>query len=156
MVCTMDAPEAAPKYSLLRDLIALVVVAVACPVALFGGSLLGCVGQGFDPSCALNAIFISPVLLLCSGAVAGVVSRGWTGLLIVFVGTVLGMTSILFLSFDMGQPVPVDLISGVLATIWFFAPVAIGYGIGRLLWRLWETREPDASQNASQNASPEA
>lgn len=131
-----------PRYSLFRDAIALVVVALACPAALFGGSMLGCVGQGFDPSCALNAIYISPVLLLASGAVAGIVSRGWTGLLIVFVGTVIGMTAILFLSFDIEKPVPVDPISGALATIWFFAPVAIGYGIGRLLWRIWATREP--------------
>ncbi len=139
----MDTPPAAsPRYSLLRDLIALVVVAVACPAALFGGSMLGCVGQGFDASCALNAIVISPVLLLASGLVAGLVTRGWTGLLIVFVGTAIGMAAILLLSFGIGEPVPVDPISGVLATAWFFAPVAIGYGAGRLTWRLFATRGP--------------
>jgi hypothetical protein len=133
---------ATPRYSALRDLIALVIVAVACPVALFGGSMLGCVGQGFDASCALNAIVISPVLLLACGLVAGLVTRGWTGLLIVFVGTVIGMVAILILSFGVGDPVPVDPIAGSIATTWFFAPVAIGYGIGRLVWRLFELRGP--------------
>ena len=112
-----NVSQAAPRYGMLRDLIALVVVAVACPVALFGGSMLGCVGQGFDPACALNAIYISPVLLLASGAVAGLVSRGWTGLLITFVGTVIGMVAILFVSFDIEQPVPVDPISSSGTTI---------------------------------------
>ncbi len=140
----MDTTSGAPRYSLLRDAVALVVVALACPAALFGGSMLGCVGQGFDPSCALNAIFISPILLLASGVAAGLVSRGWTGLLITFVGTVIGMAAILVLSFGVGEPVPVDPISGVLATIWFFTPIAIGYAAGRLLWRLFATRDPGA------------
>jgi len=138
-VTESDSAEA--RYSLLRDALALVVVAVACPVALFGGSMLGCVGQGFDPSCALNAIFISPVLLLVAGVIAGLASRGWTGLLITFIGTAIGMAVILVLSFGIGDPVPVDPISGVIATVWFFAPVAIGYGAGRLVWRLYETRD---------------
>ena len=77
----------APRYSLLRDLVALVVVAVACPIALFGGSMLGCVGQGFTSACALNAAYISPVLLIASGLVAGLVTLGWTGLFVVLVGT---------------------------------------------------------------------
>ncbi len=136
----MDSTPGAPRYSLLRDLIALVVVVVACPAALFGGSMLGCVGQGFNPACAMNAIVISPILLLASGLVAGLLSRGWTGLLITFVATVIGMITILLLSFGVGEAVPVDPISGVLATIWFYAPVAIGYGAGRLVWRLFETR----------------
>jgi hypothetical protein len=139
----MEPTEVAPRYSLLRDIVALVAVAVACPAALYGGSMVGCVGQGFDASCALNAIFISPILLLAAGGIAGVISRGWTGLLIVFVGTVIGMTSILVLSFGLGEPVPLDPISGVLATIWFFAPVSIGYGIGRLLWHLFTQRSSD-------------
>ncbi len=128
------------RYSVLRDLIAAVIVAVACPVALFGGSMAGCVGQGFNSDCALNAIFISPVVLLAAGIAAGLVTRGWTGLLILFVATVIGMTAILALSFAVGRSVPVDPISGVIATIWFFAPVSIGYGMGRLIWRLLATR----------------
>jgi hypothetical protein len=139
----MDTP-AASRYSTLRDLIALIVVAIACPAALFGGSMLGCVGQGFEASCALNAIVISPVLLLASGVVAGLVTRGWTGLLVVFVGTGIGMVAILILSFGVGDPVPVDPIAGSIATVWFFAPVAIGYGIGRLVWRLVDARDSSA------------
>jgi hypothetical protein len=143
-----ETPADEPRYSLFRDAIALVVVALACPVALFGGSMLGCVGQGFDPSCALNAIYISPVLLIAAGIAAGLASRGWTGLLITFVGTVIGMSAILVLSFGIGEPVPVDPISGVIATIWFFAPIAIGYGAGRLVWHLFATRGTDDDSGA--------
>jgi hypothetical protein len=131
-----------PRYSVLRDLIALIVVAVACPAALFGGSMIGCVGQGFTADCALTAAFISPVLLIVAGAVAGLVTRGWTGLLVVLVGTLTGMVAILVLSFGIGDVVPLDPISGAVASVWFAAPVTIGYGIGRILSRLFAERAP--------------
>jgi hypothetical protein len=141
---------AEPRYSALRDVIALVVVAIACPVALFGGSMIGCVGQGFTADCALTAAFISPVLLIVAGTVAGVVTRGWTGLLVVLVGTLIGMISILVLSFGVGDVVPLDPISGAVATVWFAAPVTIGYAIGRTLSRLFASRsgadEPEGEQ----------
>ncbi len=142
-----DTASPEPRFSLLRDALALVVTAVACPLALFGGSMLGCVGQGFDPSCALNAIVISPVLLLAAGVIAGIASRGWTGLMITFVGALIGMSAILVLSFGIGDPVPVDPISGVIATVWFYAPIAIGYGAGRLVSRLLATRGNDSSDD---------
>ena len=129
-----------PRNSQLRDLIAVVIAAVACPVAVFGGTNLGCVGQGFSSQCAMSAILISPLMLLAAGIATGIVTRGWTGLLLVFTGTVIGMTSILVLSFIAGRPVPVDPISGAIATVWFSAPISIGYGIGRVIERLFATR----------------
>jgi hypothetical protein len=134
------------RYSLLRDILAFVIVAIACPVAVFGGSAAGCIGSGgFEFECALNGVWIAPLMLFASGLVAGLVTRGWTGLLIVFLGTVAGMTSILFLSYAVGRPVPVDLFSGVVATIWFLGPIVIGYGVGRVIIRLLATRT-DGSQ----------
>jgi hypothetical protein len=129
------------RYSLLRDILALAIVAFATPLAVFGGANLGCVGQNFSGACAMTAVFISPIILLIGGALAGVVTRGWTGLMVVVVGTIIGMTVILVLSFGIGDPVPVDPISGTLAAIWFLAPITIGYAIGRLLYRLFATRE---------------
>jgi hypothetical protein len=126
------------RYGPLRDLLALLIVAVACPAALYGGSMLGCVGQGVSADCAMSASFISPPMLIAGGMLAGLVTRGWTGGLVVFIGTVIGMTVILVLSFGVGDPVPLDPIAGVIATVWFFAPIAIGYGIGRVVWRLYE------------------
>ncbi len=128
---------AGERWSLARDLGALVIAAVACPVALFGGSLLGCVGQGFNAECAMRAVFISPVVLLAGGVAAGIVTRGWTGLLVTGVGVLIGMVSILLLSFGVSEPVPLDPISGVIATFWFGVPVAIGYGIARAGVRLF-------------------
>ena len=134
------------SFSLLRDGAAVVIVVIACPAALFGGSLIGCFGQGFQADCAMNAAFISPVLLLAAGMLAGLVTRGWTGLMLTFVGTLIGMTAILVLSFGVSTPVPLDPISGLIATAWFFAPVSVGYGVGRLVWRLIATR--DGGSNA--------
>jgi hypothetical protein len=108
---------------------------------VFGGTNLGCVGQTFSSECAMSVIAISPVILLASGVITGVVTRGWTGFLLVVIGTVIGMAAILALSFIGGQSVPLDPISGFIATIWFFAPIAIGYGIGRVVARLWASRD---------------
>ena len=122
-----------PRSTPLRDLVAVLVVAVACPVALFGGSMAGCVGQGFTSQCAMSAIVIAPVLLLAAGAIAGIITRGWTGMLLTYIGVVIGMTAILVLTYAAGRPVPMDLFAGAIATIWFLAPVWIGYGAARLV-----------------------
>lgn len=150
----MDQEEV--PHSLLRDVIAFVIVALACPIAVFGGSAAGCIGQGgFQSDCALNGVWIAPLMLLVAGVVAGLVTRGWTGLLIVFVGTVIGMASILLLSFAVGRPVPVDPISGFIATVWFLGPIVIGYGVGRVAWRLLATRRSRTTA-PTQEAGPEA
>jgi hypothetical protein len=131
----------APRHGLMRDLLALIVVIVACPVAVFGGANLGCVGSaGFNGSCAVTVIFVSPLILLVGGAIAGISSRGWTGLLVALTGMVLGMFAILGLSFVAGKSVPVDFFSGVFATFFFGIPIVIGYGMGRIIWRLFATR----------------
>ena len=132
-----------PRHSVLRDFIAVVIAAVACPLSVFGGTNLGCVGQAFSSECAMSTIAISPIILLVSGVITGVVTRGWTGFLLVFVGTVIGMTAILALSFIGGTPVPLDPFTGFIATVWFFAPIAVGFGFGRLVERLWASRSGD-------------
>ncbi len=129
-----------PRHGVMRDAIAFLIVAFACPVAVFGGSNLGCVGQGFSASCAMTAVFISPLMLIAAGVLAGLVTRGWTGLLLVLIGVLVGMVSILLMSFGVGKVVPLDPISGLIATVWFGVPVMIGYGIGRVAWRLFATR----------------
>ncbi|HEX5828379.1 MAG TPA: hypothetical protein VFY23_12720 [Candidatus Limnocylindrales bacterium] len=136
-----DPPEPASQevpYSLLRDAIAVLLVAIACPIAVYGGSAAGCIGAGgFESACALNGVWIAPLMLVGAGLVAGLITRGWTGLFLVCVGTVIGMMSILVISFLVGRPVPVDPVSAFIATVWFLAPVAIGYGLGRVAWRVY-------------------
>lgn len=124
------------RYGMLRDLLAFLIVAAAVPIATFGGSMLGCLGQGFSSACAMSAIAISPVILVVAGATAGFISRGWTGLLIGFIGNLAGMVAILFLSFGFDDPVPLDPISGIIAMVWFGFPSLTGYGIGFVIWRL--------------------
>lgn len=116
---------------LMRRLVALVLVAVACPIALFGGALLGCAAQGFSASCAINGVLVSPPLLFLAGLGASVATRGWVGLGFVILGVLVGMASIPIVASVAGNPVPIDPVQGVIATIWFMPPVLIGYGAGR-------------------------
>lgn len=129
---------------LARRLVALVIVAVACPVALFGGALLGCAAQGFSASCAINGILVSPVLLFLAGLGASLATRGWVGLGVVILGVLVGMASIPVVASIAGNPVPLDPVQGVIATIWFMPPVVIGYGAGRGVARL--RARPDSAE----------
>jgi hypothetical protein len=130
------------RSSPLRDLIAFLVVVSSYPIALFGGKMLACVAQGFSARCATSAIAISPVILLASGVVAGLVTCGWTGLLVGFVGNLVGISLVLVLSFGIGQAVPLDPVSGLMAMVWFAFPSLAGYGIGRLVAKRRARRKP--------------
>ena len=130
-----------PAHPLMRDIIALVVAALACPISVFGGANLGCVGRAsFEGDCASTMVGVSPLILIGAGIIAGVSSRGWTGLFVTLVGVATGMFVILAISNVVGRPVPPDLFTGVVATIWFSVPTMIGYGIGRVVNRLLATR----------------
>jgi len=130
-----------PVPSPFHDLVAFIVVVVACPIAVFGGANLGCVGStAFSGACAATMIFVSPLVLLVGGVIAGVATEGWTGLLVVLIGTLVGMFTILLLAQFAGNPVPVDWFSAVVASIFFGGPIVIGYGIGRIVARLLATR----------------
>jgi len=122
--------------TLVRRLAALLVVAIACPVALFGGALLGCAARGLSASCAIDGILVSPVLLAAAGLGASFLAHGRTGLGFVLLGVVAGMAAIPVVASVAGNPVPIDPVQGVIATIWFTPPVLIGYGVGRGLARL--------------------
>jgi hypothetical protein len=127
------------RYSLLRDWLALIIVFVAVPLSVFGGRNVACVGQGIGSACTLDAVWLSPLLLVATGAVAGLITRGWTGLFVVGVGQIGGQVVIVVLSSLAGRPVPIDLFSGAIATIWFGAPIALGYGLvrgGTFVWRM--------------------
>ena len=136
------------RYSLVRDWIALVIILFAVPLSVLGGTNIACVGQGISSGCALDAVFISPVLLVGAGFVAGLITRGWTGLFVVGVGQILGQFLILLLSYLAGRGVPVDPFSGVIATVWFGAPIAIGYGLARGAVWIARRRRPKGDAGA--------
>jgi len=136
------------RYSLVRDWIALVIILFAVPLSVLGGTNIACVGQGISSGCALDAVFISPVLLVGAGFVAGLITRGWTGLFVVGVGQILGQFLILLLSYLAGRGVPVDPFSGVIATVWFGAPIAIGYGVARGAAWIASRRRPKGDAGA--------
>lgn len=129
------------RYSSLRDLIAFLVVVSAYPIAVFGGKMLGCIAQGFNARCATSAVAISPLILVAAGVVAGLATCGWTGLFVGLVASLVGMGVILVLSFGIGQPVPVDPVSGLMVIIWFGLPSLTGYSIGRVISRVRARRE---------------
>ncbi|MFH0751276.1 MAG: hypothetical protein V2B17_05525 [Chloroflexota bacterium] len=122
--------------TLLRRLVALVIVAAACPLALFGGALLGCATQGLSATCAIDGILVSPVLLAGAGLGTSFLARGWSGLGFVVLGVLAGMVAIPIIASVAGNPVPIDPVQGVIATVWFMPPVLIGHGVGRGLARV--------------------
>lgn len=133
------------RQSVMRDWVALVIILVAVPMSVFGGVNVACVGQGVSQGCAPQVVFLSPMVLLISGVLAGVITRGWTGLFVVGVGQIAGQVVIVALSYVAGRPVPIDLFSGIVATIWFGAPIAIGYGTSRLVSRIAVRRRSQRS-----------
>jgi hypothetical protein len=120
------------KHTVLRDWIALILILVVVPLSVFGGTNITCIGQGLSQTCAPQAVLISPLLLMVAGVVAGLITSGWTGLLVVGVGQIAGQVVIVALSYLAGRPVPIDLFSGIVATLWFGVPIALGYGLARL------------------------
>jgi hypothetical protein len=103
---------------------------------MIGGALLNCADEGFGYDCALEGITFSPFLLVGAGIVAGLLTRGWRGYAITFVGVIIGMVAILAVSFLAGNLVLIGPIEGIIATFWFGAPITIGYGIGRVIARV--------------------
>lgn len=136
------------RFSLLRDWLALVIILFAVPLSVFGGTNIACIGQGFSSSCALDAVFISPMLLVVAGAVAGLITRGWTGLFVVGVGQIAGQVLIVAFAQVAGRPVQIDPFSAIVATIWFGAPIAIGYGLARGAVWLASRRTPKGGAGA--------
>lgn len=122
--------------ALARGPVAFLVVAGACPLALFGGALVSCATRGLTASCALEGILVSPIVLVAAGAIAALLIRGWAGLTLVVAAVIAGMVSIPLLASAAGNPVPIDPVQGVIATIWFLPPVMIGYAVARGVARL--------------------
>jgi hypothetical protein len=123
------------RNTVLRDWIALVLILVVVPVSVFGGTNVACIGQGIGQACPPQSALFSPALLMAAGLVAGLITSGWTGLFVVGVGQIAGQVVIVAVSYLAGRPVPIDLFSGMMATIWFGAPIAIGYGLARgFMW----------------------
>ena len=144
------------RYSVLRDWIALVIIAFSVPLAVLGGTNIACVGQGFSSDCALSAVVISPMLLVIAGVVAGLITRGWTGLFVVGVGQVAGQVAIVALAYAAGRPVPIDWFSAVVATVWFCAPIAMGYGLARAAVWVVDRRKARAGSAATGGGAPKS
>jgi hypothetical protein len=132
------------RAEIVRDIVAILAVAIACPLAFFGGALLGCAAQGFDVACARSAALVAPPLLILAGLLAAALTRGIWGYVWVFIGVLVGMALIWILAFVGGNdPLPVGPVEGAIATIWFLAPVTVGYVVGRgAAWalRAWRAR----------------
>jgi hypothetical protein len=128
-----------------RDWLAMVIILFAVPLSVFGGTNIACVGQGLTQGCSYLAVIISPLLLVVAGVVAGIITSGWTGLFVVGAGQIAGQVLIVALAYASGRPVPIDWFSGIVATVWFGAPIAIGYGLARLASLIAGRRKPKDS-----------
>ena len=155
-----QTPEEPPldiqRHTVLRDWIALVLILVVVPLSVFGGTNIGCIGQGVSQTCAPQAVFISPLLLMIAGVIAGLITSGWTGLLVVGFGQIAGQVVILAMSYLGGRPVPIDPFNAIIATLWFGVPIAIGYGLARLGSRIVSVaRGPKAAPGKPADAGPD-
>lgn len=119
----------------LRRAGTLVMVAAACPAALFGSLLIGCAGHSFTSDCAFTGAIGSQVFLLGAGVLAGLLVAGWSGLAVTLLGVVAGMVTIPLLAQAAGNAVPIDPWQAVIAGLWFMTPITFGYGMGRVIWR---------------------
>jgi hypothetical protein len=136
------------RIRILRMVAAFVIVAVACPVTLFGGAIAGCAGGGFNGDCATSASFLAPVFLMGVGALSAILVRGWRGYVLVVAAVIVGMIAIFVLSAMQGTVLPFDLITGTLWTLFFLAPVTLGWVFGAVgAWLLAGAR-PDAADRA--------
>ncbi len=143
------------RHTVLRDWIALVLVLVVVPLSVFGGTNIGCIGQGVSQACAPQAVFISPLLLMIAGVIAGLITSGWTGLLVVGFGQIAGQVVVLAMSYLGDRPVPIDPFNAIIATLWFGVPIAIGYGLARLGSRIVSVaRGPKAASDAADAPAP--
>ncbi len=135
-----------------RDWLAMVIVLFAVPLSVFGGTNIACVGQGLSQDCSYLAVFISPMLLVVTGVIAGIITSGWTGLFVVGAGQIMGQVVIVALAYAAGRPVPIDWFSGIVATVWFGAPIAIGYGLARGAMFIVARRKAAAGAGDSKDA----
>jgi hypothetical protein len=132
-----EQPMQPGQMRLIRKIAAVAVISAACPAALGAVAMMGCsTVKGMSATCALNGIFVSPFLLLGAGVVAALLVSGWAGLVLVWAGVAIGMTAILGLTYLVGNLVPIDPFAAFIAWVWFIAPTALGYGIGRGVSRL--------------------
>lgn len=144
------------RVRILRMIGVVVIVAITCPTALFGGALTGCAGEGFNGGCATSASFLAPILLIAVGIIAAVLVRGWRGYALVVVGVVIGMIAIFALSAAAGSILPFDLITGTLWTLWFLAPVTLGWVFGAVgAWLLLGAKDGTPGKTAG-GAPPSA
>jgi hypothetical protein len=116
-----------------RDWLAMVLILVAVPLSVFGGTNIACVGQGLSQECSYVGLLLSPLLLMVASVAAGLITSGWTGLLVVGTGQIAGQVVIVAMAYVSGRPdaVVIDWFSAITATVFFGAPIAIGYGLAR-------------------------
>ena len=137
------------RVRIIRMVAAFVIVAVACPVTLFGGAIAGCAGSGFNGGCATSVSFLAPLFLMAIGVVSSILVRGWRGYLLVVAAVVVGMIAIFALSAMQGTVLPFDLITGTLWTLFFLAPVTLGWVFGAVgAWLLLGAKGSEAGGTA--------
>jgi hypothetical protein len=125
-------------FALVRHLAAVVVIALGCPVALFAGVRVTCAQSGMSPECAQTGLLVSPIILALTGVACAFLVRGLLGFLLGAVGILLGMTILWIVLALTGDPVPLDIAQGAVATIWFGLPSVIGYSLTRVA--IWMVR----------------
>lgn len=119
--------------AIARHIATVLVIALACPVALFAGVNISCSASGgLTPQCAGNGLLLSPLILFLAGAISSLLERRIIGFVLGAVGIVLGMALLwIIVAVVRGIMLPLDPVQAAIATIWFGVPPIAGWIVGR-------------------------
>ncbi len=118
--------------AIARHIATVLVIAIACPLALFAGVNISCSTGGMTPQCAGNGLLLSPLILFLAGAVSALLEQRAIGFVLGAIGIALGMTLLwVIVALVRGIALPLDPVQGLIATIWFGVPPVVGWAAGR-------------------------
>ncbi|HEX9044652.1 MAG TPA: hypothetical protein VF802_06465 [Candidatus Limnocylindrales bacterium] len=125
--------------AIARHLATVLVIALACPIALLAGVNISCSAGGMTAQCANNGLLLSPLILFIAGAISALLERRAIGFVLGAIGIVLGMTLLwIIVAVVRGIFLPLDPVQALIATVWFGIPPIVGWAVARGAVWTWE------------------
>lgn len=124
-----------PISSMVRNVATVLVIAVACPLALLVGVDVSCAAGGMTAQCANNGLLVAPLILIAAGIISAFLNRGFLGFVLGLLGIIVGMALIWVFAAVRGIELPLDPAEAFIATLFFGVPPIIGWSIAKVaIW----------------------
>ncbi len=125
-----------PISSMVRNVATVLVIAVACPLALLAGVDVSCLAGGMTAQCANNGLLVAPLILIAAGIISAFLNRGLVGFVLGLFGIIVGMGFLwVFAAAVRGTELPLDPVEAFIATLFFGVPPIIGWSIAKVaIW----------------------